>query len=173
MIQNSFARSFTRSFTVLLLLALAGCGFQLRGSQLGLDADLGPLTVVASSPDSDLPRQLARALRSAGATHPLDGEPASTLRLLVETWQDRPLTVDANVEVREFIMVYVVEFELIGPDKAVRVPRQRVELDREYTFDVTAAGGTPAERALIRDELSRDMVGALIRRLAAAQRAGI
>lgn len=162
----------TRILALMLLSTLTACGFQLRGTQAGLDLDLGPLKVVSANQESDLGDMVGRALVSAGATVPAEGEKASTLTLSSERWTDRPLTVDSNVEVREFIMIYAVEFNMTGPDGEERVPRQIIELDREYTFDVTAAGGTPAERALIREELGRDMVGALVRRLAAAQRTG-
>ena len=159
---------------VLLAVLLVACGFRLRGSQSGdaPELDLGPLQVVSSNQESDLGDRLVPLLERAGATTPATGEKASVLRLLAERWADRPLTVDSNVEVREFITVYTVEFELVGADGSARVPRQQIELSREYTFDVNAAGGTPAERLLIQEELSREMAAAVLRRIAAAERTG-
>lgn len=154
-----------------LVVLLSACGFRLRGSQEAFDLDLGPLKVVGAGIESDLPDRLAEALARSGARPATAGEGSSTLNLLKERWEDRPLTVDSNVEVREFVTVYTVEFELTGMDGKTRVPKQEVRLEREYTFDVTAAGGTPAERQLIREELARDMVGAIVRQLSAALRA--
>lgn len=154
-----------------LLLALAGCGFQLRGSQQQFGPELGPLRVVSNQPESDLGDLLGRALSGSGAETAQAGQAASTLTLQSEKWEDRPLTVDSNVQVREFVTIYTVDFELTGPDGKIRVPRQQAVLERVYTFDVEASGGTPAERTLIREELSRDMIGAIIRRVGAALRA--
>lgn len=160
-----------RIIATTLLLALAGCGFQLRGSQQQFGPDLGPLRVVSKQPESDLGDLLGRALSGSGAESSQAGQPASALTLLSERWTDRSLTVDSTAQVREFITTYTVEFELTDADGKVRVPSQQVILDRVYTFDVEASGGTPAERILIREELSRDMIGAIIRRLSAALRA--
>jgi LPS-assembly lipoprotein len=52
----------------------------------------------------------------------------------------------------------------------VRVPRQRVEISRDFTYDAGASIGTPAEQELIESELRRDMQAAILRRLDAALR---
>ena len=54
------------ALTVLLALALAGCGFHLRDS-LALPEDTPPVQVVSTTPFSELATILERNLRNAGA----------------------------------------------------------------------------------------------------------
>lgn len=50
------------------------------------------------------------------------------------------------------------------------VPRQDVELERDYSFDTIQAQGTPGEEEVVRAELERDMVQAILRRVDAVLR---
>lgn len=161
-----------RRILVLLcvIVLAAGCGFRPRGS-VDLGDDLGPVRVLASDPFSPLAQDLGNALRRAGV--PLAGsrdERAAELRLSGERLRTRLLTVDRSARVREYEVTYRVDFELRDADGEVRVPRQRVEISRDFTYDAGASIGTPAEQELIESELRRDMQAAILRRLDAALR---
>lgn len=147
-----------RRILVLLcvIVLAAGCGFRPRGS-LDLGDDLGPVRVLASG--------LKGSLAGSG------DERAAELRLSGERLRTRPLTVDRSARVREYEVTYRVDFELRDADGEVRVPRQRVEISRDFTYDAGASIGTPAEQELIESELRRDMQAAILRRLDAALRA--
>ncbi|MCM2355487.1 MAG: LPS assembly lipoprotein LptE [Arenimonas sp.] len=160
-----------RLLVVLCVAALfAGCGFKPR-AQLALASDLGPVAVSTADPYSPLGQGLATALRRAGVAEATAGQPSATLQVVSENMRTRPLAVDAAAQVREYETIYTVEFELRGADGAVRVPRQAVELSREYTYDALASAGSPAEQQLLQDELRRDMQAAILRRIDAALRA--
>ena len=45
------------------------------------------------------------------------------------------------------------------------------ELSREYSYDINASAGSPAEQELIQRELRRDMQAAILRRLDVVLRA--
>lgn len=154
---------------VLALLA-GGCGFKPRAS-LAVATELGPVAVSASDRYSPLARDLAAALTRAGAAPAVEGEPASTIKLSRERMSNRPITYERGASVREYEVTYRVDFELLAADGSVRVPRQQVELSRDYTYDARGAIGSPAEERLLEDELRRDMVATLMRRLDAALRA--
>ena len=158
--------------TVLLLLALAlsGCGFHLRNA-LVLPADLGPVRVEARDPYSPLADSLERALARAGAV------PASraavdvaVLDLLAEHWGNTPLSVDARGRAQEFTLRYAVVFELRGAGGEVLVPRQVVELSRDYVSPPTNSIGTDSEREILARELRREMGASILRRIDAAAR---
>ncbi|KAA2286276.1 LPS assembly lipoprotein LptE [Arenimonas fontis] len=160
---------------ILLLLCLAllvaACGFRPRGS-LEIGSDLGPLRVQAGDPYSPLAQGVANALRRAGVELAGPGAgPTALLRLSGESLRTRPLTVDRSAKVREYETIYRVDLELRDATGAVRVPRQRIEISRDFTYDTGASIGTPAEQELIEDELRRDMQAAILRRLDAALRA--
>ncbi|KFN49657.1 LPS assembly lipoprotein LptE [Arenimonas composti] len=153
-----------------LLVLLAGCGFHPRGT-LAVADGLGPVRVAAADPYSPLAYELATALRRAGATPAADGQPGATVQVLEEKMHTRPLTVDAVVRVREYETRYTVRFEVRGADGQVRVPAQEVELSRDYTYDALQPAGSPAEQELLQEELRRDMVAAILRRIDAVLRA--
>ena len=156
---------------IVLCLALlaAGCGFKPR-AQFAVANSLGPVAVSTVDPYSPLGQDLATALERAGASAAVQGQPAATLQVLSEDLRTRPLTFESGASVREYQSIYRVEFQLKGADGSLRLPRQSVELTREYTYDAVGSIGTPAEERLLRDELRRDMVAAILRRLDAALR---
>ena len=71
------------ALTVLLVLALAGCGFHLR-NKLALPADTPPVQVVTTTPFIELATILERTLRTANFSWaPADWpEPSPWLRML-------------------------------------------------------------------------------------------
>ena len=156
--------------TLLLALSLAACGFHPR-AQLRLPESLGPVRVQTADPYSPLAQELSTALRRAGATAAAGGEPAALLGVLSERMATRPLSVDTGAQVREYETTYTGEFDLRGADGGERLARQSLSLTREYTYDALASAGSPAEQALLEDELRREMQSAILRRLDAALRA--
>ncbi|PIQ38350.1 MAG: hypothetical protein COW59_02225 [Lysobacterales bacterium CG17_big_fil_post_rev_8_21_14_2_50_64_11] len=158
------ARTFAKLAVVLLLLGLSACGFAPR-REFVVPADLGAVRVVGSDSFSRLAERLAVNLSRAGAMPAADGAPATIIRIAAERWHQGPLTVDAAARVQEFIITYSVDFDVIAADGSVRVPRQTVELGRDFTFDTAQALGTPGEEEVVRDELARAMPAALMRRL--------
>ena len=155
---------------VLSLLVLSGCGFHLRDA-LVLPEDLGPVRVEARDPYSPLADSLERALQRAGATtvEDADGDVA-VLDLVSERWGNTPLSVDARGRAQEFTLRYAVVFELRGADGGIRVPRQVVELSRDYVSPPTNSIGTDSEREILARELRREMGAAILRRIDAAAR---
>jgi LPS-assembly lipoprotein len=164
-----------RALLLLLLVAtLTACGFQLR-RELVLPVELSHIRIVAANPDDGLVDDLSAALRRSGAVLAAPDAAATSfarLRIPRASLSQRPLSVGAGGRVQEFALVYLVEIELIDAKGVVRVPNQTVELQRVYSFDAAAAFGTPGEAEIVRDELARDMVAALLRRIEAALRAG-
>ena len=152
---------------VLILLSLAGlsaCGFHPR-AQLSLPATLGPVSVQTADPYSPLGLELATALERAGATAPEQGAPSAALKVTGEAWNTAPLSVDQFARVREYITRYRVDFVLADAAGALLTEPQSIELSREYTYDINASAGSPAEQELIQRELRRDMQAAILRRV--------
>ena len=158
--------------TVLLLLALvlSGCVFHLRNA-LVLPEGLGPVRVEARDPYSPLADSLERGLERAGAVPAADGaEDVAVLDLVAERWGNTPLSVDARGRAQEFSLRYAVVFELRGADGEILVPRQVVELSRDYVSPPTNSIGTDSEREILARELRREMGASILRRIDAAAR---
>lgn len=154
---------------LVLTVALSGCGFHPRGDSL-VPAGLGSMKVVAADPYSPIAGDLSRALTHGGAEVTEGDAPAVTLRVLSEEWSTRPLSVDQFAQVREYITRYKVEFDLIDAQSQSRLPRQKLEVTREFTYDNTAPAGSPAEQELIQRELRQQMESAILRQVDLALR---
>jgi LPS-assembly lipoprotein len=152
------------SFLLLSALVLSGCGFHPR-AELKLPESVGPIAVQTADPYSPLGLELAATLERAGISAAPEGMPSAQLRIGEESWSTKPLSVDELARVREYITRYRVQFSLVDAGGNVLVAPQTLELSREYTYDITASAGSPAEQELIQRELRRDMQAAILRRL--------
>ena len=152
----------------LLLLALAtGCGFQLRG-QASLPQAMSTTWLAVPDASSAFARELALLLRGNGvmmADGP--GEDAAELRILEERMTRRALTISGDARVREFELVFDLEFSLTAPDGEVLLPPESIRLERDFQFDEQEILGAATEEELLREDLRRNMAAALIRRLEA------
>ena len=155
-----------RALILLSFVFLSACGFHPR-AQLELPAALGPVAVRTSDPYSPLGLELATALERAGVAGAgaVEGQPSAALRITAERWRTAPLSVDQFARVREYVTRYRVDFQLADATGAVLVAPQTIELSREYSYDINASAGSPAEQELIQRELRRDMQAAILRRL--------
>jgi LPS-assembly lipoprotein len=151
-------------FLLLSALVLSGCGFHPR-AELKLPDSVGPIVVQTADPYSPLGLELAATLERAGMSGAAAGSPSSSLRISDESWSTKPLSVDELARVREYITRYRVQFSLVDASGNILVAPQTLELSREYTYDITASAGSPAEQELIQRELRRDMQAAILRRL--------
>ncbi|MCB1561790.1 MAG: hypothetical protein KDI75_11975, partial [Xanthomonadales bacterium] len=79
-----------------------------------------------------------------------------------------PLTIGTSGRVQEYALRYVVRISLTDRDGNVILPKQEIELSRDYAFDTAQSLGSPGEEEVVREELSRDMVAAIMRRIEAA-----
>lgn len=157
-----------RPFALLLLALLTACGFQLR-QEVTLPPEFSRLRLEMADTFSPLGRDLGQALQRGGATLlPPGAADAAVLRVPVDHIGSAPLTVGESGRVQEYQLRYVTEIELLAADGRVVLPRQRIELTRDYTFDTAQALGSPGEEEVVREELQREMVQAILRRLAAA-----
>ena len=158
----------------ILAFALPACGFQLRDA-IQLPAGLGPLRIVAPDPYSPLAESLSRALTRAGATAAVDpaSQEVATLRIISERWGSTPLSIDAFGRAQESTLRYAVVFELERADDSTVVPQQVIELTRDYVTAAARSLGTASEQELLANELRREMVASILRRIDAASRTPI
>ena len=63
-------------------------------------------------------------------------------------------------------------FELRRADGSTPVPRQTIELARDYVSNPTNSTGTEGEREILQRELRREMSASVLRRLGAVARGG-
>ena len=165
------------ALTVLLVLALAGCGFHLR-NKLALPEDTPPVQVVSTTPFSELATILERNLRNAGALvvtrEQVQAEPGmavARLDIVSERWGDLPIAIDDQGRAQEFSLRYATIFAFRLADGTELVPQQAVELSRDYVSPPEDATGTSTEREILADELRREMAATILRRIDGVVRA--
>lgn len=160
-----------RSLPLVLALALTACGFHLR-NPLVLPADLGPVRVASVDQYSPLADSLTQSIRRTGARIAGNEDAdATVLDILSERWGDTPQSVDALGRAQEYSLRYAVVFEVRKADGTKPVPRQAVELARDYISNPVNSIGTESERELLVKELRREMAASILRRLDAVARA--
>lgn len=154
----------------IVVLALSACGFQLRG-EAQLPADLQRVHVAVSDPFSPLKRDVEAALARSGATvESAPGEHVAQVTLSAVSLGPVVRSVGANATVNEFAMVYHIELSIRGSDGKTLLPPQTIEHSRDYTFDQTQAIGSNAEQDEIKKGMERDMVQAIMFKIASAGR---
>jgi LPS-assembly lipoprotein len=149
-----------------IVLALSACGFQLRG-EAKLPADMQRVHVAVSDAFSPLKRDVEAALARSGATvESAPGEHVAEITLSAVALAPVVRSVGANATVNEFSMVYHVELGIQGSDGKTLLPTQVIEHSRDYTFDQTQAIGSNAEQDEIKKGMERDMVQAIMFKIA-------
>jgi len=162
-----------RKFALLSLLAfiLVGCGFQLRG-EAQLPPGMQRVVVVSADEFSPLKRNLEDALRRSGATiEQKPGDGIAELKLPVVTISPEVSSVGIAQHVREFVMLYHVELQVVNSEGKIIVAKQTIELTRDFTFDDTQALGIGVEQDELKRQMQRDMVQSVMRRIEAVGKA--
>jgi LPS-assembly lipoprotein len=151
-----------------IVAALAGCGFQLRGTAaLPFDTLYVP---PANSPGValDLKRNIQSGTRTVVVDDPKRAE--AILEFAQETREKEILSLAATGRVREFQLRYRVGFRVHDGKGNEFVPLSTVQLTRDVTFNDSEVLAKESEEALLYRDMQVDMVQQIMRRLAAAQR---
>jgi LPS-assembly lipoprotein len=156
-------------------LALAGCGFHLRGlDQAALPAELAALEITGpAGRGSPAPEPLAAAVREALATQggarvveaPQARERLPALVLAAERVSTRVLSVGASGKVNEYLLRYEVDFRLLDADGREWLATQTLRFERSYSFDPLNVLAKEREENDLVQALRREAAARIVRRL--------
>lgn len=150
---------------------LAGCGFQLR-KEAQLPASMKRVHLEITDPSSQLAKDLGKAFIRSGAQVVDQVEPGvAVMKFTANALATNVLAVGGNARANEYELRYHVEFDVQDATGTSILPKQTIELSREFTFDATQALGVASETDLLSKELERDMVQTILRRLEALAKA--
>lgn len=140
-----------------LALALAACGWHLRGSAPGAASLQGVQIAVDSRVGRDtLYREVIVALEAAGAEVVTTGAGIPTLRLLDESRSTRRIAGGRRDEVRENELQYRLRWELLdGEGNRLTGPETYQQL-RSYRFEQQQVLGSEGREDALVNELRRD-----------------
>ena len=153
-----------RPILLLFTLALAACGFSLRGSA-DLPAALQTLQLQAIDASTDIVREMRRTLVDNDITVLDDARPG-VYRLGIGNEQsfERVLSVNSNARAGEYAITMSVPFQLRTAEEFIIGP-ETITLERVYLADPNNAVAKAEEAALIREEMRQDVAAQIMRRL--------
>lgn len=152
---------------LLAALLAGGCGFQLRG-EARLPAALDQTALLAPDDASPFIRELQLMLRANGVElSDQAGEGRASLRIFSERMRRETLTIAGDARVREYVLIFEVDFSLTDPDGEIMIEREVQRLTRDYSFDEQEILAATREEEFLRDDLRKAMASSLLRRLEA------
>jgi len=152
------------------LLALGGCGFQLRGAPELAFTSL----FVNVAETSSLGNELKRNLGSLGALQ-IVSDPTqlasaqAVLDILTEQREKTVVGVNATGQVREFQLRVRIRFRLRTPQGKALIPETELLQQRDISFNESAVLAKESEEGLMYRAMQTDIVQQLMRRLAAVR----
>ncbi len=131
---------------------------------------MAPITVMDSS-NRDTDRVLREALSRIDAL--ADDEARSTGRIALQREQlrRRPLATAGQGAATQYELRLELTYEFQGAKEGSEVNTRSVFAERNYEFDVSNLAANSQEEELLTSEMLRELVGQIVRQLAAMQEA--
>ena len=144
---------------VVLLASLAGCGFQLRGTDL---AELG--SVQLSGVSGDARRALVDAFAGQGIT--VESAASEGIRVRVEDQRSirRPVATSASIDAAQYELRIELDYH-ISKGSTVIAPLTTIAAERIYAVDSLNLSGSYEEQQLLLAEMQTDLAGQIIQRI--------
>jgi len=152
--------------TVVLALALAACGFQLRGTA-SLPFDTLYMPAANAGIALDLKRNIQSGTRTTVVDDPKKAD--ALLEFSQEAREKQILSLGVNGRVREYQLLYRVGFRVHDGKGGEILPANLVVLTRDVTFNDSDVLSKATEEQLLYRDMQIDMVQQIMRRLGTAQ----
>ena len=149
-----------------ILTCLAGCGFQLKGSDANSSsAKLEGMTLqlISSQPRSELTREVSKALSAAGLMLLEEGDAMLTLVLQPEQFMQRNISLTAQARSAELELTLFADFTL--NQQASEPIDARATVTRQMLNDPRNVVGKTEEIRLLREEMRRNLADQVARRV--------
>lgn len=151
------------SWVFLIALLLTACGFQLRGS-----APLSFTKLNFQGNQLSIKKDLKRTLETNNVKIVDSAEDAEMLlELLNETTEKRILSLSGGGLVREFELYYTVNFRTRSQDTPLWGRVQTIQIRRDFSYNDKVLLGKVEEEAGLYNDMRKEAVRAILRRLSA------
>ena len=156
-----------------LLPLAAGCGFQLRGSNPRVAPAFTDLRLRLAQPEPGFERQLRRRLEVAGIRpHNADDEAARGHPLLAigaEAFSGRPASTTVLARSAQVTLRLAIRIDLAAGGELL-IDAETLSVERTHYQDLRNIAGNREEAELLREEMRRELIERIPRRLAALAR---
>ena len=149
-----------------LLMCLAGCGFQLKGSDAASSSvklEGITLQLISGQHRSELTREVSRALSATGLMLLEEGDAMLTLVLQPEQFMRRNVSLTAQTRAAELELTLSADFTL--NQQASDPIDARATVTRQMLNDPRNVVGKTEEIRLLREEMRRDLADQIARRV--------
>ena len=148
---------------------LSACGFQLRGQYT-----LPFSSVFVSTPGSSVvASELKRELANIPTKLMTSAKDADAQLNVIEDRRDRQiLSLSGAGRVREYELKLRVVYQLVDARGSVFIPTSEIQLSRILSYDDSRIIAKQQEEALLYQDMERDAVGQILRRMTAIKRPG-
>ena len=151
----------------LLILTISSCGFHLRGS---IDLpEVYQRIYIDNRTQSNISIYLRKTLAANNIS--LVNSPAdasSIIRIHSRTVERKALAI-SGLEVKEYELILSLSFTVHEPDGKQRGTLQSISNTRRYSFNNEQVLGAGNEETILLEEMSRDVVNQILRRLSKIQ----
>ena len=155
----------TIAASLLSLLALTSCGFELRGQNARAETlGLYPIAVLSAAPNSEFTSQLRTALSRLGASVVEPSEAILILQVGTERFEQRNLSLTARARAAELELRASVNFSLQLGEQWLIESETLTVVDQMLNDPLNVVGKTE-ELRLLQGELRATLVEALTRRI--------
>ncbi|HEX6137841.1 MAG TPA: LPS assembly lipoprotein LptE [Casimicrobiaceae bacterium] len=151
-----------------LSVALAACGFHLRGAA---SYTFQSISINAAGAPT-MAAELKRAIDATGSAHVVDDAKGAQVILDIPLVADdkEVLSLSGGGSVREYLLVKRVRFRLHDADGNEWLPPGEIALRRTYTFNESEVLARDAQEQRLLKDMQTDAVQQLVRRLQAARK---
>ncbi len=154
---------------LLLTMTLSSCGFQLRGQYALPFSSVFVSTAGASVVASALKRELANIPTKL---MPSAKDADAQLNILEDRRERQILSLSGAGRVREYELKLRVSYQLVDAKGSVFIPTSEIQLSRILSYDDSRIIAKQQEEALLYQDMERDAVGQILRRMTAIKRTG-
>jgi LPS-assembly lipoprotein len=159
-------RLLSKGTVPILALLLSSCGFHLQGRQ-PLPAQFAYTYVDTRDEQTDFVQDLRKALIASKVNViRTQGSAGAVVAVHEDELTERILSVSARNIPTEYELTYRVTFSVISEGKTL-IDKEEISATRDISFDEAQLLAKEREQEILRAALARDLVGLVMRRLAA------
>ena len=150
--------------SVVALMALTGCGFQLKGTGSNTPQLQGlTIRLVSGQRRAELTREVTRELTANGLVLRDDPDTDLSLRLKPEQFTQRNVSLTAQARAAELELTLSAAFSFARSDQ--EPISARASVNRQMLNDPRNVVGKTEELRLLREEMRRDLAAQIVRRV--------
>ena len=157
------------TLAVFVLMAIAGCGFHLRGSKVGGGVDNAfaqRLYLEGPASHTGFATVFVTALTAVGGKQVFDpAESNAIIHMYQATFRRQSITLSNAGKANGFDLSYRISYDVRSPKGVVLQERKEFEVKRDYYNDQTLPLAQQAEESQISEALVNEAAQSLLRRV--------